>query len=94
MRIIDKIPSRERCAESGWYAWDILLDEPMDDGFIRAFRPLGGFVYLSMLKKPFFKVESTYCFIKGLKGDRFLRVATHDEHRDELARVESFIEGL
>lgn len=94
MRIIDKIPSRERCAESGWYAWDFLLEQPMDDAFIRALRPLGSFVYLAMLARPFFKVESTYCFIKGLLGDDFLRVATHDDHRDELARIEAFIEGL
>jgi hypothetical protein len=94
MRIIDKIPSRERCAESGWYAWDFLLEQPMDDAFIRALRPLGGFVYLTMLARPFFKVESTFCFIKGLRGDDFLRVAIHDDHRDELTRIETFIEVL
>lgn len=94
MKIIDRIPSRERCAESGWYAWDILLDAPMDDAFIRALRPLGSFVYLSMLAKPFFKIEADYRFIKGLKGDDFLRVAVHDEHRDELERVEAFISSL
>lgn len=94
MRIIDKIPSRERCAESGWYAWDFLLEQPMDDAFIRALRPLGSFVYLTMLARPFFKVESDYYFIKGLRGDDFLRVATHDDHRDELARIEAFIGGL
>ena len=94
MRIIDRIPSRERCAESGWYAWDLLLDRPMDDTFIRSLRPLGGFVYLNMLARPFFKVESDYCFIKGLRGDDFLRVATHGERRDELERVEAFIERL
>ena len=60
MRIIDKIPSRERCADAGWYTWDFLLEQPMDDAFIRALRPLGGFVYLTMLARPFFKVESTY----------------------------------
>ena len=94
MRIIDKIPSRERCAESGWYAWDLLLEQPMDDAFIRALRPLGSFVYLTMLARPFFKAESTYCVIKGLRGDDFLRVAIHDDHRDELARIEAFIEVL
>lgn len=94
MKIIDRIPSRERCAESGWYAWDLLLERPMDDAFIRALRPLGGFVYLTMLARPFFKVEAQYYFIKGLKGDDFLRVATHDGHRDELARIEAFVEGL
>jgi hypothetical protein len=47
-----------------------------------------------MLARPFFKVESTYCFIKGLRGDDFLRVAIHDDHRDELTRIETFIEVL
>ena len=94
MKIIGRIPSRERCAESGWYAWDLLLEQPMDDAFIRALHPLGSFIYLTMLARPFFKVESRYCFIKGLRGDDFLRVATHDDHRDELARIETFIEGL
>ncbi len=28
MKIIGKQPSREKCAESGWFAWDYLLDEP------------------------------------------------------------------
>ena len=94
MKVLDKIPSRERCAESGWYAWDLLLDTPMDDSFIRNLRPLGSFVYLSMLSQPFFKVESDYCFIKGLRDNKFLRVAVHDEHQDELALVEAFINGL
>ena len=94
MKIIGRIPSRERCAESGWYAWDLLLEQPMDDAFIRALHPLGSFIYLTMLARPFFKVESTYCFIKGLRGDDFLRVAIHDDHRDELTRIETFIEVL
>ena len=48
MKIIDKIASRERCAEAGWYAWDFILDQPMDDAFILSLRPLGSFVYLSI----------------------------------------------
>lgn len=94
MRIVDKIPSRERCAEAGWYAWDFMLDRPMDDAFILSLRPLGGFTYLRMLKKPFFKVESRYRHIKGLRGDDFLRVAVHDEHREEVDEVAAFIEGM
>ena len=27
MKIIGKQPSREKCAESGWFAWDYLLNE-------------------------------------------------------------------
>ena len=55
MKIIGKQPSREKCAESGWFAWDYLLDEPVEREFILKLRPLGGFTYLDMLKQPFFK---------------------------------------
>ena len=94
MRIVERIPSRERCAESGWYAWDLVLEMPMDDAFIRALRPLGAFTYLSMLKKPFFKIESQYRFVKGLLGDDFLRVAVHDGHRELLDEAEALIRGI
>ena len=94
MKVLDRIPSRERCAEAGWYAWDLLLERPMDDAFIRSLRPLGGFVYLSMLSKPFFKIESACCFIKGLRGDDFMRVAVHNDHRDKLEAVEAFLSRL
>ena len=94
MKVIDKIPSRERCAEAGWYAWDFILERPTDDDFIRALRPLGSFVYLPMLAKPFFKIESAYCFIKGLRDDDFMRVAVHNDHRDRLAEVEAYLKRL
>ena len=94
MKIIDKIESRERCAEAGWYAWDLILDRPMDDRFILSLRPLGSFVYLTMLSKPFFKIESDSRLIKGLRGDSFFRVAVHDAARDRLAEVEALVAGL
>lgn len=93
MKIIDKIASRERCAEAGWYAWDFILDQPMDDDFIVSLHPLGNFVYLTMLSKPFFKIESDYSLIKGLRGDNFFRVAMHDAYRDKLDEVEALVAG-
>ena len=93
MRIIDKTESRERCAEAGWYAWDFILDQPMDDAFILSLRTLGSFVYLSMLKKPFFKIDSDGRLIKGLRGDSFFRVAAYDGSREKLAEVEALIAG-
>ena len=63
MKIIGKQPSREKCAESGWFAWDYLLDEPVEREFILKLRPLGGFTYLDMLKQPFFKIDSDYYMI-------------------------------
>ena len=55
MKILGKQPSREKCAESGWFATDYLLDAPIDRAFILSLRPLGSFVYLDMLKEPFLK---------------------------------------
>ena len=92
MKIIDKIESRERCAEAGWYAWDFILDQPMDDDFILSLRLLGSFVYLTMLSKPFFKIETDYRLIKGLRGDSFFRVAVHDDYREKLTEVEALID--
>ncbi|MDY3919808.1 MAG: hypothetical protein SOZ59_12575 [Candidatus Limivivens sp.] len=92
MKILERIESRERCAESGWYAYDYILDGPMDPEFIRSLRPLGSFVYLTMLAKPFFKIESDYFLIKGLEGDSFFRMAVHDDHHEKLAEVEAFLE--
>lgn len=87
------MPSRERCAESGWYAWDLVVERPMDDAFIRALRPLGAFTCRSMLKRPFFRIESQYRFVKGLLGDDFLRVAVHDGHRELPEEAEALIRG-
>ncbi len=93
MNIKEVRESRERCAESGWFAYDYLLDSVVDRDFILSLRPLGGMTYLPMLKKPFFKVESDYFFIKGMEGDDHIRVAIHDKHREELKKVEGFING-
>lgn len=91
MRIIDKKTSREACAEAGWYAWDIFLEQPTDEPFIMSLRPLGGFTYLPFLSKPFFKIESSYRLIKGLKGERFLRIAIHGGHPEEMEEAEELI---
>ncbi len=91
MRIIEKIESRERCAEAGWFAYDYLLDEALNAKTIGALRPMGNFVYLRMLARPFFKIESDYFMIKGVEGDHFFRVAVHDAHRGELKKIEEFV---
>lgn len=94
MRITDRVESRERCAESGWYAYDFILDEPMDADFIRSLRAVGGsFVFMTMLKKPFFKIESDYYIIKGVEGNNYFRMAVHEEHLSELERVERLVQG-
>ena len=94
MNIIEINESRERCAESGWFAYDYTLEIPVSREFILGLKPLGNMTYLPMLKKPFFKIESEYVFIKGMEGDDFIRIAVHDKHREALNEVELFIKGL
>ena len=92
MKIVERIESRERCAESGWFAYDYLLEEQIDRDFIRSLKPLGAWVFLDMLAKPFFKIESEHFMIKGLLGETYFRMAVHHEHEEELHRLEKFIE--
>lgn len=91
MKILEIIPSRERCAEAGWHAYDFILESPMDDAFIQSLRPLGSFLYMQMLKKPFFKIESEHYLLKGIRGDDFFRMAVHGDYLDELKEVEKRI---
>lgn len=92
MKIIDQRKSLETCTESGWDAVDFLLDEPLDDAFIQKIGTIGGsFVYMRMLKKPFFKVESHYYVAKGVKGDKHFRFAVHKDYLQEIARVRALL---
>lgn len=93
MKLIDKIESRERCTEAGWDAYDYLMDEPVDRGFILSLRPLGSFVFLDMLAKPFFKIESDHFLIKGIMGDPFFRVAHHREDASVCEHLEELLSG-
>ena len=93
MKIIGKRPSREKCAESGWFATDYLMDAPIGREFILKLKPLGGFVYLDMLKQPFFKIESDYYMIKGVQGKDYFRIAVHGKHEDELQKLEEFLDS-
>ena len=61
-------------------ATDYLLDAPIDKAFILSLRPLGSFVYLDMLKEPFFKIENDYYMIKGVQGKDYFRIAVHGKH--------------
>ncbi|MBQ9399888.1 MAG: hypothetical protein IJU27_04550 [Bacteroidales bacterium] len=93
MKILDRIKSREPCVESGWDAFDFLVDAPIDEAFILSLRPLGSFSYMKALKRPFFKIESHHYIIKGLQGDSFFRVAVHRDHMDELQMITGYITG-
>ncbi len=95
MQIIDIMESRERCVEAGWFAYDIILPHPMDKEFIRSLRAIGGsFLFLEMLKSPFFKLESDHYILKGVLGNDFFRMAIHRDYPEELERVKHYIEKL
>ncbi|MFV0362522.1 MAG: hypothetical protein ACK5LL_05455 [Suipraeoptans sp.] len=94
MRVLEVNSSKERCTESGWDAYDVVIESNIDEEFISALRPLGALVYMPMLKKPFFKVESDYFFLKGIVGDNCFRLASHRDYSDKRDYVISFIERL
>ena len=59
MKIVETRKSLEPCTESGWDAVDVLLEEGLTDEDIRTIGKAGGsFLYLTGLRRPFFKLES------------------------------------
>ena len=93
MKITKITESRERCAEAGWFAYDFLLNAPMDKEFIRGLRGIGGsFVFLEMLKSPFFKLEADHYILKGVIGNDFFRMPVHGDHeKEEMERIKQYI---
>jgi len=88
MKIVDRRKSIETCTEAGWDAIDLLCEEALTDEDIRKIGKVGGsFVYMSMLKKPFFKIENHNYVIKGIKGDSHFRMAVHKDYLSEVDRV-------
>lgn len=92
MRIQEVRPSVEVCNEAGWFASDFMLEEPLTEADIMNIRPLGSFLYLASLKKPFFKTEGNYFHIKGIKGETHFRVAVHGEHQELLELIRKQLE--
>ncbi len=92
MKIIDRRQSLESCTESGWDAFDLMLDEPLTDEFIEKIGRIGGsFIYMRMLKKPFFKVESHNYMAKGVKDEKFFRLALHKDYLSEADRIVAYL---
>ena len=91
MKIINCSPSLEPCTESGWTAYDCETDSFLDDTFIMSLRPLGNFIYLRSLKKPFFKIENSRSFIKGIRDTNTFRIAVAGDDKIELDRILAFI---
>ncbi len=91
MRIIERTQSSEQCAEAGWTAYDYHTDSPITRNFILSLRPLGSFLFMERLAKPFFKIEADLYVIKGVLGDSFFRIAFHRDAHHELQRLEGVI---
>lgn len=79
--------SRERCSESGWFAYDYLLETPMEKEDVLRLRSLGSFLFLSMLAQPFFKVENDNYIIKGIQGEDHFRIAVHKDYQEKVDEI-------
>lgn len=75
MKVTNNTESIELCTEAGWLAYDVTVDTPITREYIIELGKLGDLTYLSMLKQPFYRIENHYHMIKGLEGERQLRVA-------------------
>lgn len=89
MQLTQKRRSLEPCTESGWDAFDYLTLEPIAHEDILALEPLGSLTYLTMLKKPFFKLDADYYHVKGTRGEQVLRIAVHRGHMEQLDALEA-----
>ena len=86
MKFVEKKKSLELCTEAGWIAYDVFVDKPIDEDFIEKFRCLGNFVYLDFLKEPFYKIESNYFLIKGIKNRKYFRLAVHSDYEMQVEK--------
>lgn len=91
MRLLDKHNSWEPCTESGWIAYDYLLETPLLLEDILSLQKIGALTYLRMLRKPFFKLEMDYVHIKGTEGEKVLRMAAHMGHMEQLEKMEKMM---
>lgn len=94
MKITNITRSPEPCTEAGWIAFQYELERVVSRDFILALRPLGSFIFLESLSKPFFKIQNHHYMIKGLLNDTSIRVAVHREHLNEQEPIKQLIESL
>ncbi len=94
MKVIKKEESSELCTEASWIAYDLFLDEAVNEKLIRKLGNLGSLLYLSGLKEPFYRIENRYHMIKGLEGKNQLRVAMLVGEEAIIDRVTEIIENL
>lgn len=94
MTISERQRSTEQCAEAGWYAFSYTTNQPITADFILSLKPLGSFIYMKAMRKPFFKVENETYIIKGVQGDSHFIIATHRDNAPQLDSVERTVGDL
>lgn len=94
MTISERSRSTEQCAEAGWYAFSYITSHPLTPDFILKLKPLGAFIYMKALRKPFFKVENGTYIIKGMQGGSHFIIATHRDNIQKLDGIERTIAAL
>jgi hypothetical protein len=87
VEIIKVEKSNEICAEINWHSYDIFFDEQMDKKFIFSLKKFGTLMYLSLLKKPFFKVNTNEYLIKGTQYNTKLRVGIFNNNIEYLSFI-------
>ena len=84
MKVLRIEESREPCAESGWYAYDLFLSRKIEKEDILSLGSHGDLTYLAQLKTPFYKLNQPYFYIQGLEGITELRIAVFLEAEKEV----------
>ncbi len=79
MEVLRVEESREPCAESGWYAYDLALSRPVMRKDILSLKEHGDLTYLAQLKMPFYKLNQPYFYLQGMEGEAQLRLAVYRE---------------
>ncbi len=92
MKVLEIKKSYEKCAEAGWFGYDFILDAPVDAELIKHLGSLGNLIFLSALTKPFFKVENHNLIVKGICGEKEIRVAINSPSEErKLNEIEQSI---
>ncbi len=69
------------------------MEEPVTEEDILKLKPMGSFLYLSMLRAPFFKIDGDYFHIKEIKGNGHFWVAVHKEHTCYVEKIKILVES-
>ena len=92
MKVTGERESLELCTEAGWSAVDLLTDEPVGREVILKLGRLGTLTYLGMLRQPFYRVENRFWLVKGLEGEKTLRVSMAGGEEDIVRQVKECLE--